>query len=257
MQNRHVDDLIDAYALGALEPGDVDAVERHLEACEQCRALLARARRQADLLLHAVPLVTPPPSLRGRLMERIAAEKAAAHEPSSAANGVSPSATPSGPMETSETSREPSPAQQGYLRRVMRALRGQPEGTEHAAGDLLRDLLADPHCIIWPVAGTDAAPDASARFVAAPQRRDAVFVASGLRRPGTGKAYQVWLLRGGRPLPNALFAVGRGGVGASIVRADEPWRDFETVAVTPEPEGGSPAPTGPIVLAGSLVESAG
>lgn len=247
MQDRHVDDLVDAYALGALEPDEVDVVERHLEGCEDCRALAEDARFRADLLLQAVPSVAPPPSLRTRLMERIAAEKRASsgrHDGTESGNLA--------PEEPARASAVPTPARTGYFGRVLQALRGEPSSEEHATGDLLRDLLADPQCVVWPVAGTEEAPGARARFVAAPDRRDAVFVASGLRRTGTGKAYQVWLLRGGQPLPNTLFAVNRAGVGASIVRADEPWHDFDTIAVTPEPEGGSPAPTGPIMLAGSL-----
>lgn len=250
MQNRHVDDLVDAYALGALEPDEVDAVERHLEGCESCRALLEESRRSAEALLDIAPRVPLPPSLRARVMERIAAEIRA----SSSAPGGS-TTTPAAPAAhgTPENDAQAAaPAPVGYFGRVFRALRGHPLDEDRAAGDLLRDLLADPHCVIWPVAGTEAAPDASARFVASRNRRDAVFVASGLQHPGAGKAYQVWLLRGGKPLPNTLFEVGRSGIGAGIVRADEPWRDFDTVAVTPEPEGGSPAPTGQIVLAGSL-----
>lgn len=250
MQNRHVDDLVDAYALGALEPDEVDAVERHLEGCEDCRTLADAARRRVDLLLQVVPPVVPPPALRAHVLERIAAEKAAA---SGGATSVARDNEP--PHGAGVPSDEPSPAQQSYLGRVLRALRGKLVPDEHAAGDLLRNLLADPHSIIWPVAGTEEAPQANGRLVVAPDRQDAVFVASGLRRPAAGKVYQVWLLRGGQPLPNALFAVDHAGVGASIVRAGTPWREFDTVAVTPEPEGGSPAPTGPIVLAGSLVAS--
>jgi anti-sigma-K factor RskA len=83
-----------------------------------------------------------------------------------------------------------------------------------------------------------------------------VLVASGLRRPDAARAYQVWLLRDGQPRPNALFGVNRAGVGSGIVHVDVPWGTFDTIAVTPEPLGGSPAPTGPIVLAGSLVNEA-
>ena len=39
-QDAHVDNLIDAYALGALEPDEVALVERHLPTCDACQALL-------------------------------------------------------------------------------------------------------------------------------------------------------------------------------------------------------------------------
>jgi anti-sigma-K factor RskA len=79
-----------------------------------------------------------------------------------------------------------------------------------------------------------------------------VLLANGLSAPGAGRAYQVWLLRDGRPVPNALFDVDRRGRGVSIVRVGGQLRGFDTVAVTPEPASGSPGPTGPIVLAGAL-----
>lgn len=229
-RDSHVDDLIDAYALGALEPAEVDAVERHLETCRRCRALVARARALANAFLLAVPQIAPPPDLRDRLMRRIAAEAAGERA--------------SGPTSTTTTATNP-------VARFLRSLLGG-EGETHDAGGLLRDLLADPECVILPVPGTDEAPGASARFVGSPHRREGVLVAGGLRPSGAGRAYQVWFLHGGQPQPNTVFRADHSGHGAGVFRLDRPVFDFDTVAVTPEPEGGSPAPTGPIVLAGAL-----
>ncbi len=165
------------------------------------------------------------------------------------------------PREDSERHRtEPEPQigsalPRSPLRRLLQALRSAPAPAGQVDA-MLRDLLANPQCVVWQVTGTDVAPGAYARLIASPGSPSGVLVASGLRHPGAGNAYQVWLLRGGQPLPNALFNINRVGIGVSIVRADEPWHDFDTLAVTPEPEGGSLAPTGPIVLVGSLVEQA-
>lgn len=245
MDSQHVETLVDAYALGALEPDEVDVVERHVEHCASCRALADAARANAELLLYAVPQVAPPPALRSRVLARIAQEKSAAgqtnHEPQAAA-----ASEPVVPRRIDE-----SDVGRSRWRRFFEVLLNEPAQTSRT-GDLLRDLLADPQVAIWPIAGTGDAPGASGRLIISPRSREAVVVANGLRRPELGKAYQVWLLHGGQPQPNALFAVDRSGIGATIVRAPGPWRDFDTVAVTPEPRSGSPAPTGPILLAGSL-----
>jgi anti-sigma-K factor RskA len=242
-QNGHVDGLVDAYALGALEPDEVAEVERHLEGCAACRELADEARRTADSLLYAPPLVAPPPRLRAQVLARIAAERAAA----SAAES-----TPRLETHTSAAAAEPEiGSPRGPLRRLVQALRIGAPATA-ATDAMLRELLADPASVVRPLAATADAPDASARLVLSSHRRAGVLVAGGLADPGADRVYQVWLLRSGQPLPNALFTVNRTGVGASIVRTDEPWQAFETIAVTPEPRGGSPAPTGPIVLVGQL-----
>jgi anti-sigma-K factor RskA len=238
---RHIDDLVDAYALGALEPDEVDVVERHLETCASCRALADAARRTLDLLLYAVPPVAPPPSLRARVLARTATEKAEL---------LADNVPPHGGDHASGTALEPAQNPFGRLVQALRA--GSSAGGD--AGALLRDLLADPDCTIRLVPGTAEAPAANARLVVSPHRTAGVLVAGGLPRQGAGRAYQVWLLRGGQVLPNAVFEVSRSGMGAGIVRTPEPWDTFETVAVTPEPKGGSRTPTGPIVLAGSLAE---
>lgn len=232
-RDSHVDDLVDAYALGALEPAEVDAIERHLDTCPRCRALVVRARALSNAFLLAVPRIAPPPGLRDRLMRRIAAE----------ASGSAPGERASGQM-SATTGTNP-------VARFLRSLFGG-EGETHDVGTLLRDLLADPKCVILPIPGTEEAPRASARFVGSPHRREGVLVAGGLRPSEAGRAYQVWFLHGGQPQPNTVFHADHSGHGAGVFRLSRPVFDFDTVAVTPEPEGGSPAPTGPIVLAGAL-----
>lgn len=63
-----VNDALAAYALGALDPDEHEAVERHLETCAQCRADLAPFAQVADSLAHVPPPAAPPPGLRSRLL---------------------------------------------------------------------------------------------------------------------------------------------------------------------------------------------
>jgi anti-sigma-K factor RskA len=242
MQDFHVDALVDAYILGALEPEEVDMVERHLATCTECQALADAARASAESFLYAAPPLHPPAALRDRLMQQIAAEARATK-----ADLQQPAAPPSGRVFAPRVT----PPPPGRLLQALHALRGTaPE--DDPTGDVLRTLLGEPDVTVWPVAGTADAPAASARLVGTPRHHEAVLVTSGLAHPGAGKAYQVWLLTGGEPEPNALFAVGRGGHGATVVHLPHPLTTYDMVAVTPEPESGSPGPTGPIVLAGAL-----
>src|SRR6266498_487016 len=62
---------IPAYALGALDAEDVNALEAHLRTCESCRTELANYRMISDSLLTAVPLRQPSAALRKRLQSQL------------------------------------------------------------------------------------------------------------------------------------------------------------------------------------------
>lgn len=63
-----VRELLDAYALGALDADEAWQVELHLGSCPSCRAELESARAGIDLLALAVPLRRAAPGLRQRLL---------------------------------------------------------------------------------------------------------------------------------------------------------------------------------------------
>lgn len=239
-QDEHVDYLIDAYVLGALEPDEVALVERHLPTCAACQALLDRARVVSEGLLHAAPDVAPHSGLRSNILSRI-------HQEAISQQLAPPSVQQAAVPETDS-------ARQGRVGRILRSLFGgdTPEIHDSAADALLRDLLLDPAVIIRPIAATEHAGHAAASFVGTQARHEGIVLAHGLRPLDAAHAYQVWLLRGDQPLPNTLFAVDHGGKGIGIVRATEALLDFDVLAITPEPAGGSPGPTGNIVLAGAL-----
>lgn len=263
----HVTDLIPAYALGALEPDEVDVVERHIEVCPSCDEEATRAGQVADMLL-AAPLIDPaapaasaPPSLRQRVLDHVRALQATQHQQDRPRTGQE-----AGHQAGQEPHARRAP---GHLQRFIRTILGQPvDGTEnegeegatpalfHPTGDseldrVLLDLLLDPTFAVYGAPGA-AEPGAFARLITASDTHHAALLASGLPAPAHGHAYQIWLLRDGHPVPNALFTTDAHGRGASLVRAAGPVTAYDTVAVTLEPAGGSPGPTGPVLLAGSL-----
>lgn len=250
MTEQHADNLLDAYALGALEPDEVAWVEAHLEICPACQELARAARAQANALLFDFPLVEPPAELRHHVLARVRREMRQAagdrHHPGDTGDaGEHPAEAAPAEM--------PGGRRVRGLHRLLRALLGEEPGTgtDEAAARLV-EFLSAPDCRLWDIAGTADAPGASARLVGVPDGRDAVLVASGLHALPPDRAYQVWFLRGGQPTPNAVFSVTHAGHGRRLVQAPGRLRDFDVVAVTPEPASGSPAPTGPIVLAGEL-----
>lgn len=245
MQESHVTDLIPAYVLGALEPDEVDLVERHLEQCAACSAELRMQQRLAEELLAAPAQRSAPPAVRERLLAQIRALKA--ESATQTASPATAEAAPTPPLPHA------APRPSSRMARAWQVAFGRAGESGDEVSDLaLRDLMLDPESIIIAVSGTPDAPAASARLIASPRRDTAVLLASGLKAPGAGRAYQIWFLRDGQPVPNALFAVDRRGRGLSLASLGAPLGSFDTVAVTPEPASGSPSPTGPIVLAGAL-----
>lgn len=69
-----VRELLEAYALGALEPAERDAVDAHLPTCGACRAeldALADALGEVDFMIASIPAEPPPAPLRQRVLEAV------------------------------------------------------------------------------------------------------------------------------------------------------------------------------------------
>ncbi len=62
---------LSAYLLGALERGEAEALEQHLEDCERCRQELRWLAPALDALPATVARLQPPPQLRERLLAEV------------------------------------------------------------------------------------------------------------------------------------------------------------------------------------------
>jgi anti-sigma-K factor RskA len=95
-----------------------------------------------------------------------------------------------------------------------------------------------------------AAGDFSASVILGPDK--GYVVATGLT-PQPEKDYELWLIRGGKPIPAGLL---RGGGAGPVAYAIDPalleGGPVDTVAITIERAGGVPQPEGPIILAGKI-----
>ena len=66
------------------------------------------------------------------------------------------------------------------------------------------------------------------------------------------KAYQVWLISGGRKYNGGLFTVDSTGFGVVVIVPVVPFSEIDALGITIEPAGGSRGPTGVNVLKGDL-----
>lgn len=115
-----------------------------------------------------------------------------------------------------------------------------------------RTLVSHPEARLVDLGPLPPAPKARARVLFNPASREAILIASGLDPAPEGKGYEVWVIGKAAPVPAGVFQVDAFG---NAVHRLPPLADVgpvRTFAVTLEPAGGVPAPTGPMVLAGAV-----
>ena len=108
-------------------------------------------------------------------------------------------------------------------------------------------VLTAPDAATVPLTGQNG----TARVVYSPSRDRSVVVANGLADLPSTNTYQLWFIdRAGKPASAGLF---RTEDGRATMLIDGTPAGSTAVGVTKEPAGGSPQPTGPILLAGDVV----
>ena len=112
------------------------------------------------------------------------------------------------------------------------------------------ELLSAPDSHVTQLTGTEVASGARARLVFNETTGEAVLVAAKLPPPPPGKAYQLWYIANGKPLPGSVFTTDPSGRGQLRETIPPEGRLAEIFAVTLEPSGGVPAPTGDMYLKG-------
>jgi hypothetical protein len=118
--------------------------------------------------------------------------------------------------------------------------------------DLALSILTAGDMREIPLIGRDDAAAAAARAYWSPAR-GLLVVADRMPAPPPGRIYQVWVIENGTPASAGLLSDESAGRGMLIVTPPRPGVGGSvTVAVTDEPPGGLPAPSGSIRLAGSI-----
>lgn len=282
-RHRVVEELLPAYALGAADEADVRRVEAHLEECEVCREELAVWRRSAEALAASAEPMEPSPGVRERLLAEVGGEA----RPESA--GTAPGApTPTGkPAPAEVTAPRGTPLRlaamiafaavalaalawgflgQNRLRTEVDALEAEVARLESRLAEAdaglarSRSELRSAQAVLELLAGSapgddvvlaglETAPQGYGRLLVDAPNRRAILLAGRLPPLPEGRVYQLWSLTDGTPAPAGIFEPIADGT--AIHRVDDlPDEEPDAWAVTLEPEGGVPQPTGPMVLMG-------
>ena len=242
-----------AYVLGALTPAERQAFEAHLAACVPCAAEVRSLALVGVALAQAAPAAEPAAPVRARLLARLSARHVSVHVSWLAvAASIALAATLGG---YSMQLRGRVATLQSRLRdAALRAEAGERQMADvrRTAADAQSSLLVltAPDLARIDLAGQPAAPTAAARAFWS-RARGLVFTASNLPPPPAGRAYQLWVLTS-QPAPisaGMLTLDANGGVNARFDTPPDLPRPV-AMAVTLEPEGGVPSPTGDKYLVG-------
>jgi anti-sigma-K factor RskA len=248
------------YAIGALTAEERAAVEGHLRECAACAGELGSFAPVAAALAQVVPQHDPPAALRERILAS-AGGRVVAMPPRRAVAIWAPWLAAAamllitvGVTLYAGGLRERIRTLEGELRdallrvddnerRVNVALRAAAE----AQGPLSILMAADVRR--FDLAGQPVAPSASARAFWS-RSRGVVLAAANLPPLPAGRTYQLWFVTARAPVSVGLLRPDANGQVAAVVGTAANLPEPAAVAVTIEPEGGVPAPTGDKYLVG-------
>ena len=277
----HTEELLDlaaAYALGALDGSDLDRFEAHLaEGCEECALELGRSLETADALVGGLAPVSPSSETLDRLLERARSE-----EPDAAAEGGASRARGAPPLRRRSRARSALPIAASLagvgiliglsleLRSVSASLEAErsallseraarQEAERAIAGvredaarlDVMMGTATAPTRREVALTGTGELPDAQARAIVDPETGGLILVVDNLPPLPEGKTYQLWVIVEGAPVSVGIFDLEADGTTRFGETFEQELSPGVTIAVSIEPDGGVPQPTGPIVLVGT------
>jgi anti-sigma-K factor RskA len=224
--------LTGAYAVNALSDAERAAFETHLARCESCASEVAELAATAACLGTVVEF-PPPAHLKARVL-------AAAAE----TRQLSP-----------RTARVHRPRGYGRAGALLAAAclvavafvavqtvrSGQEDQLAQLSSQYGRfsDLLSTPDAKIFSSTGPDGATGTA---VMSPSRNEMLFLGKDLPVPPGGRVYQLWMINGEGPHSAGVLA----SPTAPLVASGVP--GAQKVALTVEPPGGSPTPTGQLVV---------
>ncbi len=279
-----IEELLSLYVLGALDGDDLRAVEEHLAGgCADCARLLPELQAEVEALATAPPAVAPSDGALARLMTQLDDRASAPPAPSMTPPAPPAARTPRthgrapawswlaaaaalallvwGVTLRSSLSGEIDSlrAELAHVRadRDQAAARSTALASELASAEATSERLAQAMAIISspamrPVAlaGLKDAPAAKGHTFVDPDGQRAIFVAANLRALPADKTYELWYIADGKPVAAGTFAVDEKGFATVPVARVPPIAQIQAWAVTIEPHGGVPQPTGTMVLKG-------
>ena len=252
----------DLYALGALEGDEKRAIESHLAQCAECAQKLAEARGRVAMFAFASPRVDPSPAVKQRLMAQVRTEAGA--ERAAAAASTLRRAPERAPGFFSGWRAVLVPAfavlviatgllllQNRRLDIELVALHAAAEQQQKQLDEAREaaDLIGANDTVTVSLAQQPGQPQGTAHVMYNMKMGKLMFDGEVTPAPAA-KSYQLWVIPSdGKPINAGVFNPVTGHADHWMMDMP-PGLSPKMFAVTLEPSGGMPQPTGPMVLMG-------
>ncbi len=239
---QHLCDHLLDYFNGHLSELEKAAFEKHLETCSECQEELLELQELSDYLPYASNPIIPPKGLEDRVFAQIDKD------------------TPFSESVRTEPIRKqkrnrwilPSIAAVLVLSLIgniyfFNELNGsnQPDSGEVAIDKVLQSV---------ELAAVEGNAKGTASMIKQGQQTSMVIQASELGKLSNKEVYQVWLIKDDKPERAGTFVPSEDGKGSVVYQLSQEFakKDWDTVAITLEPDANSKLPKGNIVLASKL-----
>jgi len=282
----------DLLALGALEPGELQAAEEHVRGCNQCLRDMAAAQARMAIFALSAPQKKPSSQIKEQLMARIAVtpQLASTQGPTVVAGsastpravdlqapgpyvegrGAAPIRPPRKPAWTfawtglilglatasillwvgnARLGRETEILRQETAQLQQNTAQLQQEEDQNST--LLHLFTA--HDTVQVALAPASGQNAGAARVEYNSHRGLLFYSGNLPAPPAGRNYQLWLVPvSGNPISAGVFTPNREGRATIVLPQLPAGVAAKAFAVTIEPAGGVPQPTGPRLQIGAV-----
>jgi anti-sigma-K factor RskA len=288
MTHEELKALLPLAALNRLEPDELAALREHLAGCDECTAELREFEHAAAMMAVAFDAPTSADRITQKLEARLAAAAPATAKATTdraASRVVEPSqrggtrsittrlsiaaavvfaiygAAVTSRLSSLQTAYDARANQLAYLQNRFTTLEHDAQVAEQKIDALskvlservrLEDILDAPDLEVTRLGPLPPAPGARAVVITSKSAGSAVLRASGLDTPPSGKTYELWWITKQRgPVPAGTFTAESGNEVIAKVNPPPVGDRVMLTAVTLEPAGGVPKPTGTMYLKGA------
>jgi anti-sigma-K factor RskA len=255
-----IEELLPFYALDALSDEERELVESYLVEHPEAREQMNDLHSAASALPYGIAPVEPPRQVKDALMRRVNADAAARSR-----SAVQTPAQPSHRLGWFDNWFQVFSVgvaaiaivwvivlnlQVSRLQTEIAGLHDTLAAQSNSLEQIIANLPKSPpsNVITVSLKGTNVQPRAHGQLIVDPKEQSAVLIVAGLPKLEANQTYQVWLIKGDKPVSAGLLTVDENGQGVVIVTSEEAISSFKSLGISVEPQGGSPQPTGDIVV---------